>query len=54
MIKEKSISVVVPCYNEETQIEMVVNGIPDYIDKIILIDDKSSDNTSKIIKQFRQ
>ena len=52
MIKEKSISVVIPCYNEETQIESVVNGIPDYIDKIILIDDKSSDNTYKIIKQF--
>ena len=52
MLKNNKISVVVPCHNEETQIESVVNGIPDYIDKIILIDDKSSDNTSTIIKQL--
>ena len=38
MYKDKSISVVVPCHNEELQIEAVVNGLPDFIDKIIIID----------------
>ena len=50
MYKDKSISVVVPCHNEELQIEAVVNGLPDFIDKIIIIDDESSDNTLEVIK----
>lgn len=46
------ISVVVPCYNEETQIEKVVDGLPDYIDKVVIADDKSTDNTANIIKEL--
>ena len=52
MYKDKNISIVIPCYNEETQIEAVVNGLPDFIDKIIIIDDKSSDNTIQVIKEL--
>ncbi len=53
MLKNNKISVVVPCHNEETQIESVVKGIPEYIDKIILIDDKSTDRTVSIINRLK-
>ena len=52
MYNNKTISVVVPCYNEETQIETVVDGLPDYIDKVVIVDDKSTDNTANIIKEL--
>ena len=54
MYKGKKISVVVPCYNEETQIASVVNRLPDYIDKIIIIDDKSKDGTVRKIKSLEK
>lgn len=53
MLKSHKISVVVPCHNEETQIESVVKGIPDYIDKIIIIDDKSTDETVNVINKLK-
>jgi glycosyltransferase involved in cell wall biosynthesis len=49
MYRNKSIGVVVPCYNEQTQIRGVVGSMPSYIDKIILINDCSTDDTRKII-----
>ena len=53
MYKDKIISVVVPCHNEESQIEVVVKGLPEYIDKIVIIDDKSNDETVQIIKKLK-
>ncbi len=53
MYKDKKISVVVPCHNEESQIEAVVKGLPEYIDKIVIIDDKSNDETVHIIKKLK-
>lgn len=50
MYKQKTVCIVVPCHNEETQISSVINTIPGYVDKIIIIDDKSSDNTINVIK----
>ena len=41
------IAVVVPCYNEETQIGIVIETMPDFIDKIVVVDDKSRDRTSE-------
>lgn len=56
----KSLSVVVPVYNEEEVISdflkkellPVMNGIKDYKKEIILVDDGSSDNTLKILGKF--
>jgi dolichol-phosphate mannosyltransferase len=44
-----SIAVVVPCYNVDQHIVDVVNGIPDYVRYIILVDDCSSDRTGELI-----
>lgn len=52
MYKNKTIAAVVPCFNEETQIGKVVNTIPDYIDKIVIIDDKSKDRTVEVVKSL--
>ncbi len=45
MYKGKSVAVVVPAYNEEALIGDTLNGVPDYVDATIVIDDASSDST---------
>ncbi|HQB79525.1 MAG TPA: glycosyltransferase family 2 protein [Tenuifilaceae bacterium] len=54
MYNNKLVAVVVPCYNEESQIEQVIATIPDYIDAIVVIDDVSRDNTVKVIERAQQ
>ena len=41
-------SVIVPAYNEEKLIGKVIDTMPDYVDKIVIVDDKSSDGTVEI------
>jgi glycosyltransferase involved in cell wall biosynthesis len=50
MYKDKQISVVVPAYNEETQIEKVVATMPDLVDKIIIVNDCSTDATKSVVE----
>ena len=52
MFKNKSISVVVPAYNEETQIGKVIETMPDYVDKIVIVDDASPDKTVDTVKRY--
>ena len=54
MYKDKSICVVVPAYNEAKQIGKVIETMPDYVDRIVIIDDFSSDDTIKTVKQYQQ
>ncbi|MFV8363654.1 glycosyltransferase family 2 protein [Flavobacterium sp. ZT3P35] len=39
------IKVIIPAYNEEKAIANVINEIPDYVSEIIVISNKSTDNT---------
>ena len=50
MFQEQTVGVVVPCHNEETQIGTVIETMPDYVDRIIIIDDVSSDRTVEIVE----
>lgn len=52
MYKEKTIAVVVPAFNEETQIGKVIETMPEFIDYIIVIDDVSQDNTSSVVENY--
>ncbi len=54
MYKGLRIGVVVPAYNEEDLIGETLFGIPDYIDHIFVVDDGSTDNTSKIILELQR
>ncbi|MBN3035342.1 MAG: glycosyltransferase family 2 protein [Bacteroidales bacterium] len=52
MLEGKTIGVVIPAYNEEYQIEMVIGGIPDFVDRIVLINDHSKDGTSEVVRKL--
>jgi glycosyltransferase involved in cell wall biosynthesis len=57
MINNKTISAVIFAYNEEKYIGQMMDSIIDQtvkIDKIIVIDDYSTDNTKKIIQQYQR
>ena len=45
MLNNKTIAVVVPCYNEETQVGRVIETMPDFVDKIVVVNDCSTDGT---------
>ena len=50
MFEGKSIAVVVPCYNEETQVGKVLETMPDFVDRIVVVDDCSKDRTSEVVE----
>jgi len=52
MIKDRTVAVVVPAYNEELQIELVIDSVPDFVDRIIVVNDGSTDNTSQKVRSI--
>lgn len=49
MLNDKTVAVVIPAFNEENQICQVLEGIPAFVDRIIVVDDCSTDNTAAIV-----
>jgi len=54
MYKGHKIAAVVPAYNEELLLPETIRGMPEYIDKIIIIDDCSRDNTYELILKMSE
>jgi glycosyltransferase involved in cell wall biosynthesis len=54
MYNNKKICVVIPCHNEETQIEGVVTTMPEYVDHLIIVDDLSKDRTVEKVNALQQ
>lgn len=53
MIRNNKIVVVLPAYNAENTLEATYNEIPfDIVDEVILVDDRSRDNTLEIAQQL--
>ena len=54
MFEGKTVGVVVPCHNEATQIGTVIETMPDYVDRIFVVDDVSNDDTAAIAKGYAE
>lgn len=52
--KNQTICVVVPAYNEATQIGSVIETMPEFVDAIMVVDDASTDETISVIKKYQQ
>jgi len=53
VFEEHRVSVVIPAHNEELLIERVVNGIPGFVDHIIVVDDESTDKTAEKLTELK-
>lgn len=54
MYKNKTIGVVVPAHNEEILIVRVIDTLPDFVDKIIVVNDASTDNTALVLENEKK
>ena len=52
MLFDKTIAVVVPAYNEERQIGHVLSTMPDFVDRIIVVNDCSKDKTAGVVMAY--
>ncbi len=52
MYRDKRISVVIPCYNEEEGIALVIPSLPSSVDEVIVVDNNSTDRTSAVAKRL--
>jgi glycosyltransferase involved in cell wall biosynthesis len=52
MYKGQSITVIIPCLNEEQAIERVLRRLPDFVDQVIVVDNGSTDRTSDVARSL--
>src|SRR5579863_6379075 len=52
MYKGQSITVIIPCLNEEQGIEQIMKRMPDFVDETIVVDNGSTDRTSEVAHRF--
>jgi glycosyltransferase involved in cell wall biosynthesis len=52
LYKGLSITVVIPCLNEEQGIEQVLTRMPDFVDQVIVVDNGSTDATGLVAQRF--
>lgn len=52
MYRGLSVSVVIPCFNEEHGIAAVLKSMPDYVDQVVVVDNNSTDETGRIAQEL--
>ena len=52
MYKGLTISVVIPCFNEEAGIAHVLRGMPAYVDEVIVVDNNPTDGTAAMARSL--
>lgn len=53
-ISDRKICVLIPTYNNEKTLKRVIDGVLDYTQNIIVVNDGSTDSTSSILRDYRQ
>ena len=53
MYEHAKIGAVVPAHNEEKLIGRVIETMPDFVDKILVVDDASQDRTLEVVKSYQ-
>ncbi|PJJ64835.1 DUF2062 domain-containing protein [Chryseobacterium geocarposphaerae] len=53
-IAEKKICVLIPTYNNEKTLKRVIDGVLEYTENIIIVNDGSTDSTKEILSQYPQ
>ncbi len=53
MLEDKSVAVVIPAHDEEKLIAATISGVPGFVDRIVIVDDRSSDGTAAAIEALR-
>jgi dolichol-phosphate hexosyltransferase len=48
MYKGISITVIIPCLNEEQGIERILRAMPEFVDEVVVVDNNSTDRTSEV------
>ncbi|MDR2382027.1 MAG: glycosyltransferase, partial [Bifidobacteriaceae bacterium] len=51
MLDGKTVAVVVPAHNEAGQIGIVLDTMPDFVDRIVVVNDNSTDQTAQEVRQ---
>lgn len=52
MYRDKAISLVIPCYNEEEGLRQLLPKIPDIVDEVLIVDNASTDNTARVAREL--
>jgi glycosyltransferase involved in cell wall biosynthesis len=52
MYRDKTVAVVVPAYNEQQLIGKVIETMPEFVDRIVVINDKSTDGTADVVREY--
>lgn len=50
MYLDRTVAVVMPCHNEADFVRDTVLGLPDFVDEVVLVDDRSTDGTLAVMR----
>ncbi len=54
MYRGKTVAVIVPAYNEEKLVGIVLKTVPAFVDHIVVVDDASQDRTGEVVKEHQK
>ena len=52
MIRNLTVSVVIPCYNEEEGVRYTIESLPDCVDEVVVVDNNCTDATAEVARSL--